>query len=444
MSRIYNDSFVFCSSADAPPDVTAIDFNQVYPLASLHFCPNCQTPKSPIQYSYNIESKFCSNCLADHSVSSASFCSKNCFDCPSCGTILTITISDHNGQGKSFNFKCPYCTFIYKTNVIEIPKSLHTIIRLERNDNPDKKHALFRQIQTRLAEPNKSSKEINQRQLENLSLGKKETEKIDDFDVQESDKDISDIANLENILSSTFPTISSTTKLFPKTHRLSSKVSKKCLACNTILQMPALIPNSPTVYKFSSKFNAVDYLPTLKIADAPTNILKIDEQYNIVLNIINPLQTKMTVSLASPAQLPANCVYPASNSKFTISIPLTKFTIGNAVSKNILKGIPTSILTSNTAVSRSEKSKRIGESALAVDQFDVDKLVQKGANWYSVPIALTIETGSCSDIEHEIKIPLYIKINSDIPDNLLSVSRREKLALGYWNIVTLGKYRIIE
>ena len=152
----------------------------------------------------------------------------------------------------------------------------------------------------------------------------------------------------------------------------------------------------------------------------------------------------MTVSLASPAQLPANCVYPASNSKFTISIPLTKFTIGNAVSKNILKGIPTSILTSNTAVSRSEKLKRIGESALAVDQFDVDKLVQKGANWYSVPIALTIETGSCSDIEHEIKIPLYIKINSDIPDNLLLVSRREKLALGYWNIVTLGKYRIIE
>ncbi|KAK6453695.1 dynactin subunit 4 [Scheffersomyces xylosifermentans] len=455
MSKIYNDSNIFCPTSTTANihEASSIEFNQIYHLSILHYCPTCQAPKSSEQCSFNLESKFCSNCLADHTDSRSGYCTKNCFICPRCNVILTITISDH-GSGKSFKFRCPYCPFQFQSGINEKPKSLHAIVKFERKENPDLHYQLFRTIQSSLSERKDyyhDKSDLSERMEKTLQLGSKHHHDIekDPFTIDSNRDGISDIQSLtRNPLldnNSIHPNQPYQEPKFPIVHPLTSKFSRKCLACNTQLLVPAVNKEAPTINKFIIKFNAIEYMPTLKFAPIEDLTLQFDNQRQLLLNFINPLSSKMAVTIAAPPILSSRFVKPSCRHIVNVTLPVSKFVLGALTSKNVMNGIPTSLLTSETAASRAELVRRVGEAQYAEQTEDLQKLVQKGSNWYTIPISVCVEKNTQeeslpledSSVTYDIQIPLYITVGSDLPDSLKSVSNRERLSFGYWNVVKL-------
>lgn len=381
----YNDSNIFCGQGNQ------IDYNQVFKLADLYFCPNCQCPKSKLQTSYKIEQKFCPNCLQDFS-SSLSTCNKNCFTCPKCNGHVIVSVIDHV-QGKSFKFNCTYCPYDYVTQVILKPKSLLNIIKQEKLAN-DEFSNIFSKF--KLSYEGKDTSNIGEKSdkvKENLKLSGLLQDSVQKLELNSSND--------------TFPLI-----LFPLSRTLSSKRSRRCLDCNTLLVSPK--PNLPTVNKFDVNFVALDYLPTIKVVEDKSHD---GEDCKYLMSFINPLNSPVDISIQW--------------NNTSVNIPITKFTTApsNSLgSQNTIKKIPTSWLTKNTTTSKAELILRKNED------------IQFGNNWYQIPIFLQVDQEILSNT---IKLPLYITVSTDVPD-LFKNFNKPKLNFGYWNIIELPIPRSIQ
>lgn len=457
MSKIYNDSKIFCTYSDSN-DLNDITFNSIHPLADLYFCPLCQVHKTSSNCFYNIESKFCSNCLSDYSKHSndTTYCVKNCFECPECASLLTIKVDDHEInkiQGKSFKFLCVFCPYMYQSEVITSPKSLHSIVRSEKK--VDKYEELYNNAMASLLDRYKEKfewKKVDEVTLKNLALSVKPRS-------EES-----------NIASADMTT-------YPLAKKLSVKKSLRCLSCNSYLFLPHNEPDqAPTVTKFLVKFNAVDYMPLVKLslpilrrishkASSPPKAFKSGNQYNFLLSVMSPLNQDLNIQISCLPTIPKYFISKLGApygtpflSEFDISLtlPVSQFIIkSNPMhAKNSIKSIPTSFLTSKTTIARSELVLRLGNKLLKNDEPAVDynnienleSLVESGNNWYQVPINLLIGENENLPIgKYNIQIPLYITVNSVLPDSIkkLKLSKNE-LSFGYWNVLNLGEYTFVQ
>lgn len=411
MSRIYNDSFIYCCS-NIPIDLThnVIDSNFLYPLSDLYFCPICQYPKSKYQTFAKITYKFCSNCLTNFTRNEKiTKCFKNCFMCPKCLSNLKIKMNDCDNDGKSFSFECCYCEYTYETNVVYKPKSLVNIIKDEMNDG-------FH----RFCDDIKNGVLANDEPLIQSEQTKKNLQLM-------MNKNLSPIQPKENHLPND-------RKLYPVSKTLTTKKTLRCLDCNNLLFSP-LVENIPsTINKFEVKFNAIDYLPTIMMS----NLLNDNRPWNnttqiMLIHFINPLLVKLHLNISIPSEL--------NNVKLTI--PINKFTIGELPNKKsgggLIKNIPTALLTMNTIISKSELILRKGDVAFknvpSVEEIEenLDNYIERGINWYTIPIII-----NNTDLNQELKIPVHVGLNSDVVPELLKKTTN-KFSLGYWNIINVHR-----
>lgn len=370
----YNDANIFCGQGNQ------IDYHQVFKIADLYFCPNCQLPKSKLQTVYKIEQKFCPNCLQDYS-SGLSTCSKNCFTCPKCTGHIVVSANDHE-HGKSFKFRCTYCPYEYVTLVISKPKSLINIIKHEKL-NQDVFSQIFSQFKANFESDKPSKIDKNDKIKENLKLSGLAENKIDKIGLNRDNDALE-------------------TKLFPLSRKLSSKCSVRCLDCNTVLVSPKQTP--PTVNKFDINLLAIDYLPIIKVHPGKSG----DDDHIFILSLVNPLDIPMDVQIQW--------------NNTAVTIPTSNFVITPSTSlgsHNLIKQIPTSWLTNKTTVSKAELILR------------KDHDVQSGNNWYQIPISVHRD-----EEPPPVKLPLYITISTDIPETLKKYDK-SKLNFGYWNIIDL-------
>lgn len=408
MSRIYNDSLIYCCS-DTPIDPThdEIDLNFLYPLCDLYFCPICQYPKSKYQTFGKITYKFCSNCLTNYTRNEKiTKCSKNCFMCPKCQSNLKIKMNDCENDGKSFSFECGYCEYMYETNVVYKPKSLLNIIKDEMNDGFHK-----------YCEDIKNGVLANQESSPPPPPQSEQTRR-----------------NLQLMMKRNLPIVENSPnerKLYPVSKPLTTKKTLRCLDCNNLVFAPLVDNIPPTVNKFQVKFNAIDYLPTVVIS----KLLNDTRPWNcstqiMLIHFINPLLVKVHLNISIPSEL--------NNVELTIA--LNEFTVGGLTSKNtgsLIKSIPTALLTMNTIISKSELILRKGDIAFkdvaSIEEIEenLDNYIERGVNWYTIPVII-----NNTNPNQELKIPINVGIHSDVvPESLKKITN--KFSLRYWNILNV-------
>lgn len=468
MSRIYNHSTIFCPSS-LPSQLTSITPNSIHHLSNLYFCPSCQSQKCVADCYYNIECKFCSNCLTDHSkaANDLNYCTKNCFECPQCMGVLRISVKDHvvlGRNGKGFSFLCD-CGWLYDTRVVMTPKPLHEIIKEEQRERSDrecitsrlrfdsspplKPNPYFKKYRKNLEKKcNDMARNVPWKQtssdetrLKNLELSNL------------ARKDVADILSEPSTCSTSLKLYSSRPN-FPILKKLTLKKSLKCIDCNTYLLLQSTAPGQlPTVNKFLVKFNAIDYMPSIKVSGVLSRLpscatYKIGGQYNFLINIMNPLPFEIKVHLSTVPFIPKQFITSKngqSNLKINLTLPESRFKIKPTPSKAPIKAIPTSFLTKDTLISRSELAMRLDRALFTDnDTENLASLVDLGNNWLQAPINLFIEQEEAEEVPgiFNIKIPLYITVNSQLPESIKKLNLNKKeLSYGYWNVVDLGDFQ---
>lgn len=460
--------------------------------------------------------------------------------------VLKISVKDHvvlGKNGKGFKFSCD-CGWTYDTRVVMTPKPLHDIIRGEQRDlekagivenepidiiesskesskdpaknikftsnPPPTTNREFQKYRRNLAtkylnlvqkvpwkpthsEYSSRNEEITETQMKNLQLSNLSQKNDPSDPVSIQDSSVARVKSLTVLNPPTRPD-------FPVLKKLTLKKSLKCIDCNTYLLLQSTAPGQlPTVNKFLVKFNAIDYMPSIKVsavnAKLPdsTGTFKLGGQYNYLINIMNPLPFEIKVHLSTvpfiPAQFITNSVTNHTPKlKINLTLPESRFKIKPTPSKAPIKSIPTSFLTKNTLISRSELTMRLDRSLFTdQDTENLSSLVDLGNNWLQAPINLFVEqdleeinypedpmttqypkekvsspevvsspeevsvqgTPDCSDQNiyeldgvYNIRIPIYITVTSQLPDSIrkLNFSKKE-LSYGYWNVIDLGQYR---
>lgn len=430
MSSLYTNSQIFCSCSNVSIDDETklpVSINTSYNhhhLPDLLFCPSCQFHKCFNCCQFDIECKYCSNCLFKYTESNDIVCTKNCFACPSCDSTLSVSVTDDKLDGKPgkvFKFKCLHCTYLYKTSIITKPKPLISIIKSERKKNDStnfsKIYTTFQQSlidQTVLQDlyqqqgknfdrisklskaDSKSTQnvivkmkimELNQSNKQNFSEIDKLQEKMtsnkgitlnEEEDVlnsitvsqaTEADDSIG-IKRRNNLnLNSLITTTQIKQNLFPIPKKLVSKKSYKCNDCNTTLLMPT---NEPLSLKYLTKWNAIDFMPNLIITNLiskpyPTS-LRFNHLEPFIINLINPLPNEVSISISILSHLPSNFLESSSSIpndyNVQLTLPVTDFSIGKNeqdLKMPFIKSIPTPLLTQKTKQSRAELLMRLGK-----------------------------------------------------------------------------------
>ncbi|EGW33715.1 uncharacterized protein SPAPADRAFT_70001 [Spathaspora passalidarum NRRL Y-27907] len=422
MSLIYNDSRIYCS--DTPFDPNNINTNLTFPLSHLFFCPICQEPRATHQTSYDIESKFCANCLTDYSNNkNLTHCIKNCFECPDCHANLSITMTDHDNKGKSFNFNCVYCEYSYVTSVIYKPKSLHAIVDDEKRANPDSFHQLCDAIRKGVLGPEEEKSPVSK----NIELMLQQTRRQEQTPTPPTELDL-------------------TIKSYPQARKLTTKTSHRCCKCHNLVLAYANDKTQPTINKFAVKFSAVDYLPTISISNLfngekfSSQVLK---KWNgttiLMIHLINPMSVKCTVNISIPSSYN---VAPEVNCKITI--PLNQVTLG-PTSTNLIKTIPSCFLTSNTPTGKRELILRKGDvmhkppASFEEVEENLNNFVERGINWYSIPVIINLDGSNTFNF----RLPVYITLKSELPDVLKKIPGHDALSVGYWNVIDLGSVSLV-
>lgn len=435
MSRIYNDSSIYCS--EIPIDLNRIDSNFLYPLLELYFCPICQYPKAPCQTSYKIDYKFCSNCLTDYTKSNdpkLTKCIKNCFTCPECTILnLNIKVFDHDNNGKAFEFICGYCQYRFKTNVIYKPKPLYKIIIDEMNDPF---HRLCQEIKQGVLKHRETRNDTTTKIEKNID--------IDELQLKLRDLKFKNDANNEIARGK-----------YPLSNKLTTKKTLRCLDCNNLVFSPIIENIPPTVNKVAVKFNAIDYLPTITISKILNDKSDWKTHQVMLLHFINPLKTKVHVNISIPSSLQIKHTTKSNNlTTTTTTIKLTilrnEFTLGgNIPGTNLIKTIPTALLTTNTSISKSELILRKGDSMYkeppSIEEIEenLDDYIEKGLNWCTIPIIIDFKNNKSNLPENFlIRLPIYVNLKSDIiPVSLSKIS--DRFSLGYWNVIELNNINIV-
>ena len=468
--------------------------------------------------------------------------------------VLKISVKDHvvlGKNGKGFTFSCD-CGWTYDTRVVMSPKPLHDIIRgeqrdLEKSDIVEKADIIekadivenepiakefsknikftsdpppitnreFQKYRKNLAtryqnlvqkvpwkpshsEYSSGHEEVTETQIKNFQLSNLSQKNVS-VPVSIQDSSVAHVKSLTVLNPLTRPD-------FPVLKKLTLKKSLKCIDCNTYLLLQSTAPGQlPTVNKFLVKFNAIDYMPSIKVsavnAKLPdsTGTFKIGGQYNYLINIMNPLPFEIKVHLSTVPVIPAQFITNSETIhtpklKISLTLPESRFQIKPTPSKAPVKSIPTSFLTKKTLISRSELTMRLDRSLFTdQDTENLSSLVDRGNNWLQAPINLFVEhdlgeinypedpkekvsspedpkevsspedpkevsspeKGSVLRIPnytdqnihgidgvYNIRIPIYITVNSQLPDSIRKLNfTKKELSYGYWNVIDLGQYR---
>ena len=330
---------------------------------------------------------------------------------------MSIAINDHK-TGKSFTFTCNFCSYVYNTSIITQPKSLNSILKQEQDEN-QYENRIFNQFKHALSSTNKSFDEVTTKNLQLSNLLPQQ--QIDKLQLDESNDPTSSLK-------------------FPFPRKLTCKYSIKCLGCNTVLSLPN-IEKSPIVNKFAISFSAIDFMPTIKIVKPNHNVD--GNRYIFVANFINPLPLPMEISVRTLLVLSVPFVSGTSLGKVTVTIPTSKFVVKPSQllgSDEIIKQIPTTLLTKNTQTSASELILRLGnKSNLDINQETPENWTDSGNNWYQISINLEID----DTVDAAIKVPLHITVKTAMPETMKKLNlARSDLTFAYWNIIDLGQVKV--
>ncbi|KAG7663773.1 uncharacterized protein J8A68_002633 [[Candida] subhashii] len=326
---------------------------------------------------------------------------RNCFTCPECSSNLSISLTDHEENGKSFRFNCVYCEWGYVTDVVYKPKSLHYILRDEMEKDPDGFQKLCGEIKKGVLnsenfEFRKSRDESDDQIRKNLELMMKKSADVEQRQEEEE-------LEVEPI------------KKYPIAKKLTTKKTIRCLDCNTILQSQT--PTSPTINKYTVKFNAIDYLPNIHISNLfnhPEKLLTKSIKYwkstqILLLHFINPMTTKMHLNISIPSTFEINGTVSVSS-----TIPKNEFTLGPTI-PNLIKTIPTALLNINNPIGKSELILRKGDVLYKPppgnDEIEenLNEYIERGINWCSVPIIIKLsnkQEGTGGDKVFNLRLPV--------------------------------------
>jgi hypothetical protein len=152
----------------------------------------------------------------------------------------------------------------------------------------------------------------------------------------------------------------------------------------------------------------------------------------------------MEVSVRTILRLSPPFVSDVNGGKVTVTIPTSKFVIKPSQqlgSDDIIKQIPTTLLTKNTQTSASELILRLGnKSNLEIHQETPETWTDSGNNWYQISIGLEFDDIS---VGAAIQVPLHITVKTPMPESMKQLnSTKSHLTFGYWNIISLGKVNL--
>lgn len=500
-------------------DTSSLPMTIIHPgtnhdVGDLFFCPTCQGHKCMLCCEVNVESKYCSNCMTDFTNTNETMCIKNCFTCPICDAGLAISAVDSRSEdsdGKVFRFKCFYCEYQYNTATILKPKSLLSIIKSEKKQKDNGYSSLFAKFhENYVNKQNLMRLETNQdrrrknvprmsgdvlqkfKDLELSNLADSMKDSLDEIlllaskinqngsvtiDENQDLEYVSRVSSIQNLNSFTtlerqamYSHFNSTLNngslmevqnkisnpqapnQLPIPKKLVTKKSYRCLTCHQVLLMPH---KEPCVIKLVTKWNAIDFIPTLRISNLIDKeypkMLQSGKLYNLLLSIINPLPREIDMVITTMPQVPLELL---SNSYVNVHVALSvsNIRVGGIKYKkdlnSIVKSIPTPFLTNNTKLSRTELIMRLGKLNSTYNSSDdsleiSDINVERGDNWCLIPINIHIETLGLQQSLVSIKIPFYITVKSQVPESMQTLNLANlHLRYGYWTIINFGSFLI--
>lgn len=488
MTQIYTNTWLICTCDSYPVSVSegksrAWLFEerhsfQLHSLADLYFCPQCKSHKCNNCTSFTIESKYCPNCMADHSNSDSIYCTKNCFSCPKCSSHLVISSTTTLTKAKIFKFSCTYCEYIYSSSAIDKPKSLLKILEseqskqqmidpfntfLEKYKNINALQNLTTEAQKLRRRRNRLSADLisklNDLNLSNLSMKYAAPNMSESDSLNSKIEDIKPISMVETDDVKNAEIISNTTKLstFQSIHQRQSNILFKDLPNPKLLivkksfncgkcKFQLLLPEpSPILLKFPIKWNAMDLIPRIKVSkvDNPTFL----RQLTALISIINPHSCSQTVLVSTLSEVPDQFLTGGSFSKISTRFPIMKVNIGakqeSSKKDAILKSIPTAFLTEKTATSRAELLLRTGSKlsrsnpdiSLDIDEsFDddnIDSNFEQNENWCLIPLKYSLTgQGTISDL----RIPVNFTVETLLQDKPIKYT--------FWSVLSLGSHTI--
>lgn len=206
--------------------------------------------------------KFCSHCMQEMR-QEYHYCSKNCLECPVCGSTAKISVLssaassssnvDSRAQTNKYLIQCPSCEYRYK-------------LPLERRNS---RLSVSKLLQNKI---NESNSELNQfsdlekyyictSREEIKFIRKREVSLLRDNYTRSQSTNL--IKELEQEIHSDPSTLMFDPNLsHPKFTPLQTKTSKRCKSCREIITKPESDPSSVRFYKLS---NAFDHLPVVQL-----------------------------------------------------------------------------------------------------------------------------------------------------------------------------------
>ncbi|GMG19141.1 unnamed protein product [Ambrosiozyma monospora] len=410
-------------------------------VKTLQFCSECQSIRCENCTSKELIAKFCPRCF-HFQAPSALVCNRNCFSCPRCNNFLSIDVSTEKDdisariKGKTFNFHCGNCKWLFTTGLVEKPAPLATIVKRLSVDDDDrqfkklKDHYLSRYDAMNLLDTETRilyKQELISRfsSLEIASMSK--SGKLPNFEVNyESDDDeIEDVQDKKIIHKANIPSH----KLFPVCQSLRCREITKCAVCNTVLtSMPE--DASATTIRKSVHSPAVEVLPEINVTRFRNYEKKTDPNRigvpNWALSIMNPLQEDIDVTLSYPDDIRLFCQDKIikKGASYSVHLPCTSFKLGARPAscsklEEVVKMVPTVILTNYTKQSRIELMGRspIGLANVTWTPEKVDnefyeamssRPLDSGVNWATLLLVTDV------DVEQkQLDFPLFLSVKGE-------------------------------
>jgi len=350
--------------------------NQWHPLCWLHFCRYCAQLRSLDSLSHEVDSRFCPNCLETMGnggeVIRKNKCG-NCYDCPSCGNVLTTRASsvtvvpsqletstegtpDSKGASKKFFYlACAFCR--WSSRDVGIPDQTVASGAWPEQENPNEKRindllAYYRHLATveRAEKDRRKSprKRVGTQLLQdkygltsvvakrragltgamaglNVDDKKVVISKVEakaeveplPSDIYTLPLNLSQVCTMKQRLAAPDVQPISRSQLHPLRKHLQVKRSLRCKECDHNVVKPEY--NAASI-KFKICCTAMHHVPEVRIKSVPA--LSIDKTSEIILSITNPIDKPLQLSLTQ-LQLPED----ESPTTSTLALPSTDVTL---------------------------------------------------------------------------------------------------------------------
>lgn len=430
--------------------------------------------------------------------------------CSALGLSVKDDLDKNGLAGKRFLFKCHCCDFTYATEVVVRPRALASIVRSEgrRADSTETAFAELQKRYEKAGEgareplqkghrsPNKdqrlsrnttsvtnsfqnvslspleqlspslSERRAQNLQLANLAPSKNPADPSDSFSSLDETHDRLKAASIAlkstlqdfpynfhyNVHNSALDSAhfhdfrpEKPVQPLPVPARLSTRRSYKCGQCNLPLEVPT---GDPVLTKFLTRWNALDLVPRVVVAaevgQPYPKVLHPGHLARFVVNVTNPLEHDIKVSISTNSTIETT---PATAFSAHTTLPLTDFTITGAKdTKNVVKTIPTSLLTQKTRLSRAEYIMRVGKAARVGpdDSLDMDGQAEHGPGWVLVPFSVSVpHAAEQSSTAVHLTVLFYLTVETRLPDTVRALGLSKKgLKYGFWAVVGLGPFSV--